>query len=299
MMAATGDGDRRGLLAAIGAYGLWGLLPLFFKLLDNVGPVEVVAQRILWSFLLLLLFLSVRVRLALLRAVLRDGRIMRALALSAALIGANWLTYVWAIHSGHVVGASLGYFLNPLVNVLLAVLVLKEKLRRGQVIAVTIAALGVGCMAAAALDTLWVSIVLALTFALYGLIRKLTPVAAFEGLCAETLMLMPPALAWLAWTTYLGTQSFGRDGTTTALLIAGGAVTTVPLLLFAVAARHLSLATLGLLQYLAPTMQFLLGIFLFGETLNGGQMFSFGLIWLGLLFFAADGYMAARRMRAA
>lgn len=277
---------------------MWGLLPLFFKLLDHVDPVEVVAQRILWSLLLLLLFLALRMGFAPLRAALRDRRIMGALALSALFIGINWLTYIWAVQTGHVIGASLGYFLNPLINVLLAVLVLKERLRRGQIVAITIAALGVALMAVAALNTLWISVVLALSFALYGLIRKLTPVAAFEGLCAETLILTPLALGWLAWMTVQGTQSFGQDGVTTTLLIAAGAVTTVPLLLFAVAARRLPLATLGLLQYLAPTMQFLLGVFLFGEALNTGQMLSFGLIWLGLLFFAADSYGAARRMRA-
>lgn len=296
----SGEADqRRGLMAALAAYGLWGLLPLFFGLLHHVHPVEVVAQRIVWSLLLILMFLALRRGFATLAAVLRDRRAMLALAMSATFIAINWLTYIWAVQSDHVVGASLGYFLNPLVNVLLGVLVLGERLRRGQTVAIAVAAFGVALMALSALDTLWVSVVLALSFAFYGLVRKMTPVPAIAGLGAETLVLAPFALGWMAWSMQSHPLSFGQDGVTTALLIVAGLVTTIPLVLFAVAAQRLPMATLGLMQYLAPTMQFLTGVLIFNESLNTGQIFSFALIWLSLILFATDSLAAGRRGRMA
>lgn len=281
------------------AYGLWGLLPLFFRLLHHVDPTEVVTQRIIWSLLLIVAILGARRGLAALWATLGDRRIVPPLALSAALIAVNWLTYVWAVHQDQVVAASLGYFLNPLVNVALGVVVLKERLRYWQVAAIGIAALGVAILAALALTTLWISLSLALTFAFYGLVRKLTPVAPMTGLGVETALLTPPALAYLAWEASHGGTGFGQDVPTSILLIVTGAVTTVPLVLFAVAAQRLPMATLGLLQYLAPTLQFLCGVLLFGEKLGTGQMVSFGLIWTGLLLFASDGVAFARRNRMA
>ncbi|MEJ7927853.1 EamA family transporter RarD [Sphingobium sp. AN641] len=285
-------------MAALAAYGLWGLLPIFFKLLHHVGPVEVAAQRVLWSVLLIALLMALRGGIASLFAVLRDRTLMRPLAASALFIAINWLTYVWAIANDHVVAASLGYFLNPLVSVLLGVLVLKERLRRGQGVALIIATAGVAIMAAAAFSTLWISIVLAFTFAFYGLVRKVTPVTPMAGLGVETLILLPASLAYLGWLGGTGSLAFGRDLPTTLLIISSGAVTTVPLLLFALAARRLPMATLGLLQYSAPTLQFLSGVLLYGETLSNGQIISFALIWLGLILFAADSYRAARQARA-
>nr|WP_174544448.1 EamA family transporter RarD [Sphingobium chlorophenolicum] len=290
---------RRGLIAAIAAYATWGLLPIFFRLLHHVKPVEIVSQRILWSLLLVTILLLARRNLPALWAILRDRRLVLPLAGSALMIGMNWLTYVWAVNAGHVIAASLGYFLNPLVNVGLGVLLLHERLRRGQAVAVGIAAVGAAIMAATALTTLWISIALALTFAFYGLIRKLTPVAPMTGLGVETLLLTPPAIGYLLWLSAHGGLGFGQDMTTTVLLIVTGAVTTVPLVLFATAAQRLPMATLGLLQYLAPTLQFLCGILLFGEKLTTGQMASFALIWLGLILFATDSLTAARRNRLA
>jgi chloramphenicol-sensitive protein RarD len=255
----------------------------------------VVAQRVVWSLVLVTALIAARTGIGALTAVLRDKRVMAALTVSAVMIGINWLTYVWAVAADHVIAASLGYFLNPLVNVALGVLVLKERLRRGQTIALGIAALGVAILATAALQTLWISLMLAFSFAFYGLARKMTPVAPMAGLGVETLLLTPLALGWLFWIATQGTLAFGQDAPTTLLLIAAGAVTTVPLVLFAVAAQRLPMATLGVLQYLAPTMQFLCGILLFDETLNRGQIISFCLIWLGLILFAADSWRAARR----
>ncbi len=286
-------------MAAAGAYGLWGLLPLFFRLLHHVDPVEIVTQRVLWSLLLILALLALRSGLPPFLAALRTPRLLLPLAGSALMIGINWLTYVWAVNDGHVVAASLGYFLNPLVVVTLGVVVLKEKLRRSQMLAIGVAAIGVAILAASALTTLWISLALAFSFAFYGLLRKLTPVAPMTGLGVETLLLTPPAIAYLLWEISHGGVGFGQDAPTTALLIISGAVTTVPLVLFAMAAQRLPMATLGLLQYLAPTLQFLCGIIIFGEKLSGGQMASFGLIWLGLILFASDSFITARRNRLA
>lgn len=287
-------------MAALAAYSLWGLLPIFFKLLHHVGPVEVVAQRIIWSLLLVTALIMARTGLTPFWAVLRNRRVMLALSASAIFIAINWLTYIWAVHADHILGASLGYFLNPLVNVLLGILVLKERLSRVQSAAVAVAGLGVVIMATAAVDTLWISIVLAFSFAFYGLIRKLTPAPPLAGLGAETVLLSPVALIYLFWLQSHGALAFGTDMPTTVLLMASGVVTSVPLVLFAMSAQRLSMATLGLMQYIAPTLQFLCGVFLFGETLNRGQTISFGLIWLGLVIFAADSYMnATRRARVA
>ncbi|WP_066516924.1 EamA family transporter RarD [Sphingobium cloacae] len=281
------------------AYGLWGLLPIFFKLLHHVGPFELVAQRVFWSLILILVLLAARRALGPFREVLATPRLLLPLAASAVFIATNWTTYIWAVNDGHVIAASLGYFLNPLVNVALGVLVLKERLRRGQTLAIGIAGIGVAIMAASALTTLWISILLAFSFAFYALIRKMTPVAPMAGLGVETLILTPVALAYLGWLAGHGGVSFGKDGFTTAMLVVSGAITTVPLVLFAVAAHRLPMATLGLLQFIAPTLQFLSGILLFGETLNHGQMASFALIWLGLILFAGDSMTAVRRNRMA
>lgn len=285
------------MLAALGAYGLWGLLPIFFKLLHEVAPVEVVSQRVIWSLLLILGVLAARRGLGPLLSAFRDSKLLLPLAGSALFIGINWVIYVWSVNNDHVIAASLGYFLNPLVNVALGVLVLKEKLRRAQVLAIAIATLGVAIMAAAALTTLWISVLLALSFAFYGLIRKMTPVPPMAGLGVETLILTPFALAYLLWLSAHGGISLGTNAYVTWLLIASGALTTIPLVLFAMAAHRLPMATLGLMQYLAPSLQFLCGVFLYGEKLSHGQMASFALIWLGLILFAGDSVTAARRNR--
>jgi chloramphenicol-sensitive protein RarD len=286
-------------MAGMAAYGLWGLLPLFFRLLHHVDPVEIVTQRILWSLLLILLILALRRGFPAFAVTLRDPKLMLPLAASGLLICLNWLTYVWAVNQGHVVAASLGYFLNPLVVVALGVVVLKERLRRAQMMAIAVAAIGVAILAASALTTLWISLALALTFAFYGLVRKLTPAQPMTGLGVETLLLTPFAIAYLLWEARHGGIAFGQDGSTTVLLILSGAVTTVPLVLFAFAAQRLPMATLGLLQYLAPTLQFLCGVLVFGEKLSSGQLWSFALIWAGLALFASDGIATARRNRAA
>lgn len=273
------------------------MLPLYFRFLHAVSPVEVVAQRIVWSLLLVLVLISLRTGLASLAEVLRDGKLMRPLTISAALILVNWLVYVWAVHADHVVAASLGYFLNPLINVLLGVTFLGERLRRGQIVALCIALAGVSILAFAAIDTLWISLALGLSFGLYGLVRKVTPVAPMRGLAAETTVLAPFALGYLAWIAATGQMAFGTDLGLTALLVLAGAITAAPLLLFAMAAQQLPLTVLGVIQYIAPSLQFLTGILLFGEELNRGQLFSFLLIWAGLILFTVDSVRAVRAAR--
>jgi chloramphenicol-sensitive protein RarD len=253
-----------------------------------------VANRILWSLVLLIAVLAVRGMLGEMVRLMQKPRMVLALTATAALIAVNWLVYIWAVNNGHVVAASLGYFLNPLVNVLLGSVVLKERLGLYQWLAVGLAAIGVGVLAASALDTLWLSLALALSFSLYGLIRKIVPVAAQQGIAAETLILTPLALAYLGWLAQQGTLVLGSDTATDVLLMLSGLATTVPLVLFAVAAKRMAYSTLGLLQYIAPSLQFLLGLFVFGEELSTGQLWSFGLIWAGLGLFTVASLRPAK-----
>ena len=290
---------RRGFGFGLGAYAIWGLVPLYFRLLREVPPVETVAHRVLWSVLLLLAILAARRGLREWVGVLRRPRLLAALGASAVLIGVNWLVYIWAVVNDHLVQASLGYFLNPLINVALGVLVLKERLSRGQGIAVALAVVGVAVPLAAASGGLWVSLTLAVSFGLYGLIRKVVPVGSLVGLTVETLLLAPLCLAYLAWAGARGTLAFGTDGATDALLVASAAVTSIPLLMFAAAARRLPYAVLGLLQYLAPSMVFAQGVFLFGEAVEPATLVCFGCIWTGLAIYSLDGLRLARRRRLA
>ncbi|MBT2188032.1 EamA family transporter RarD [Sphingobium nicotianae] len=289
---------RTGLLAGFGAYALWGLLPIYFKLLHDVSPTELVAHRILWSVLFLVFVIAgMRLYPALWQAC-RQPRLVGALALSSLLIASNWSIFMWAILGGHLVAASLGYFLNPLVTVVIGTLLLKERLRRWQLIAVLIAAVAVAILASGEWQTLWISLGLALTFAFYGLVRKLTPVPSAVGLAIETSLLAAPALVVLGWLSAHQGLAFGRDPMTTLGLIGTGAATSIPLILFAVAARSLPLVTLGLMQYVAPSLQFVTGVFLYHEKLSPERWASFMLIWAALALFIWDSLRGARAARA-
>lgn len=283
-----------GLLLAFGAYIVWGLLPLFFVALRGVGALEVVAHRICWSVLLLGAIVLATGRWARLRVALTAPRTRARLLLSASLIACNWLVYIWSVTTHQIIAASLGYFLNPLVNVMLGVALLGERLGRAQAAAVALAAAGVATLAigTGVGHGLWVSLTLAISFALYGLVRKTTPVEALEGLTVETMALAPIAAGYLAWN---GTPGLAQPGVVPVLLIASGAVTALPLLLFAAAARLLPLSTLGLVQYLSPSLSFLIAVALLGERLTTPHLVCFGLIWSGLALVAADGVRAARR----
>lgn len=285
---------HKGVVYGLSAYFLWGFLPLYFKLLDGVYPTEIVAQRILWSVLLLAGLIVASRRWFALRTAFANPKAIWILVATALLIGVNWLIYVWAINADHVLETSLGYFLNPLVNVVMGVLVLKERLTRAQGIAVALAAIGVTVLAIGAASGLWISLALAGTFATYGLLRKIAPVDSLEGLTIETLLLAPVAALYLVWLGGTGGVAFGTRMDVSLLLVFGGVATAMPLLLFAIAARRLRYSTLGLLQYIAPTIQFLLATLAFGEPLATAQLICFALIWSGLAIYAVDGLRRAR-----
>ena len=288
-----------GLLLGLGAYLIWGLLPAFLKTLGSVSPTEVLAHRILWSALLLGAIVTVGRRWTPVAAALRSPRVLGVLALTAALIGGNWLLYIWAVNSDHVLETSLGYFINPLLNVALGMVVLGERLGRVQLVAVLLAFAGVLYLALAQGALPWIALALATSFGLYGLLRKMAPVDALSGLLIETLLLAPAALLFVLYVEASGEGGFGGDTSISLLLVSAGAVTAIPLLMFAAAAKRLRLSTLGLLQYVAPTMQFLLAVFAFGEPLTSAHIVAFALIWSGLAVFAVDALGAERTRRLA
>lgn len=286
---------RAGLLLGLGAYLAWGVLPLYFKALARVDPIEIVAHRIVWSLVFLAALATLWRRWAAIRAAVTTGRVLMTLILTALLIGVNWLVFIYAVVSGHVLEGSLGYYLNPLVNVLLGVAVLKERLTRAQMFATLLAAAGVAVLAAGAGTGLWISLTLAATFALYGFLRKVAPVDSLEGLSVETALLAPLAAGWLVWLHRSGGLGFGDFGLAVDLLLMlGGAVTAIPLLLFTAAARRLPYSTLGFLQYIAPSLQFLLAVLAFNEPLTLPHIVCFGAIWSALAIFSFEGFRAAR-----
>jgi chloramphenicol-sensitive protein RarD len=274
--------DRKGLSLGIAAYGLWGVLPVYFKALHAVPSVDIVAHRILWSMPVLALLLSVAGAWQEVRIALRNRRAMLLLGVTALLIGGNWLLYVYAVNSGHILAGSLGYYLNPLANVLLGRIILKERLSSLQWAAVGLAAAGIAALAAGALGQLWISLTLCMSFASYGLLRKIAPVDAVAGLAIETMLLAPLAAAWLVWSFSSGQPTFGASSNDPWLLAAAGVVTTVPLLLFTAAARRLPYSTLGMLQFLAPTLQFLIAVMIYGEPFTTAHAIAFGAIWAAL-----------------
>lgn len=275
---------RTGFVLGLAAYALWGVLPVYFKALAAVPAVDIVAHRVLWSlpFLALLILLSrgwVKVRQA-----LAQPRTMGMLLATAFLIGGNWLLYVYAVTSGHILAASFGYYLNPLANVLLGRFVLHERLNRLQWAAVAIAAAGITVLAAGALGQLWMSLTLCVSFALYGLLRKIVPADAITGLGIETAILFPLALLWLGWRYTAGAPVMGSTNAQTELLVLAGVVSTTPLLLFTAAAKRLPYSTLGMLQFLAPTLQFAIAV-LYGERITWAHFVAFPAIWLALCLY--------------
>jgi chloramphenicol-sensitive protein RarD len=289
-----------GPLAAAAAYILWGLFPLYIKQVQQVPALEVVAHRSAWSLVLMALLLLALRRLAWLGAVLRQPRALAAFALSALLLSANWLLYVWAVNHDHLLDASLGYFINPLVNVMLGYAVLHERPRPVQWAAVGLAAAGVLWLALGADHVPWVSLALAASFGLYGLLRKTAALGALEGLALETLLQAPLAVGYLLWLAAQGQGHFAQgDRHLDLLLLLGGPFTAVPLLLFAFGARRVTLATLGLLQYLGPTIQFMLGIWLYHEAFSWQRGIGFALIWSALLVYSAECWRVMRQGRPA
>lgn len=286
---------NKGILSAASAYTLWGFLPLYFKLIHDVPPLQTTAHRVSWSFLLLAAIILARRELRTFRTAL-NRRIVLIYLGAALLLAVNWLTYVYGVTSGFVVETSLGYFINPLVNVLLGTVLLRERLRPTQWVPVGLAALGVAYLTFSVGALPWIALVLAFTFGLYGLVKKVAPLGSLHGLMLETTLLFIPATVYLIYEGLVGTGSFGNASLPTSLLLAMlGAVTAIPLLLFASGARRVTLTTLGLLQYVAPTLQFLTGVFIFGEPFTPQRVIGFGIIWLALAVFTAEGLIIRRR----
>lgn len=280
--------NRAGLPYALACYTIWGFLPLYLLLVKTVPPFEFVAWRILFTVPICLIFLLARRQLAALSATLKDLRAVRSLFLSSCLIGGNWLTYIFAISEGHVYATSLGYYINPLVNVLIGTCLLGEKLTRRQWLAVALAGIGVAILAVGALTSLWVSLTLAITFGFYGLVRRRVHVEALPGLTTEAILLSPPAAILLWFNAHHGGLAFGQDTLTTVMVMFAGVITAVPLLFFTVAARRMDYSLLGFVQFIAPSLIFILGLTLFSEKLQPAQMASFIAIWSALGVFCWD-----------
>lgn len=278
---------RVGFLLGIAAYGLWGVLPIYFKALASIPAVDLVAHRIVWSIPILAILVSTTRGWANVGAALRDRRTILLLSATALLIGGNWLLYVYAVTSGHILAGSLGYYLNPLANVLLGRIVLKERLSALQWAAVAIAAAGIAALATGALGQLWISLALCVSFATYGLLRKIAPVDAVAGLTIETSLLLPIAAAWLVWGWASAEPIFGHSTRDLVLLSFSGLLTTIPLLLFTEAARRLRYSTLGMLQFIAPTMQFLVAVLMYDEPFTRAHAVAFGAIWIALALYVA------------
>ena len=283
----TVDPARAGLGFGLLAYGLWGVLPIYFKQLAAVSPLDIVAHRIVWSLLFLAVLLAIIRGWSQVLATLRDRKTMVLLLATSLLIAINWLLYVYAVTSGHILAGSLGYYLNPLMNIVLGRFILKERLTGLQWAAVAVAAAGVAVLAAGAGTTLWISLTLCVTFATYGLLRKIAAVDALAGLSIETAILFPIALTWLLWGFAAGQPVLGATDRELVLLTAAGAVSTTPLLLFTAAARRLRYSTLGMLQFLAPTLQFLIAVVLYDEQFTRAHAIAFGAIWTALALYVA------------
>ncbi|MYN01277.1 EamA family transporter RarD [Pseudoduganella sp. DS3] len=288
---------KTGMLYAAGAFLAWGLFPLYFHAIKDVPASEILAHRMAWSLVFLMLVLLVRRQWKWLPQVLRQPKVVISFVASAFLLSANWFVYIWAVNNGHVVDASLGYFINPLVNVLLGMLVLKEKLRRGQWLAIAVAATGVAWLTWQGGQVPYIALVLALSFGAYGLLRKTAALAALEGLSFETLILFPLAVAYLGWLVFHGQSVFinAEADSTRWLLVAAGPTTAIPLLLFAAGARRIPMSVLGMLQYMSPSLQMLLGVWVFHEAFSANRLVGFLFIWGALAIYMLEGWLSSRK----
>lgn len=294
---ASHSPDRTGLALGLGAYLLWGFLPLYFPLLEPAGPVEIIAHRVVWSLVFCAAVLLLTRSWRSVGPAVRDRRTLATLALASVLVGANWLVFVHGVLTGHTVDTALGYYINPLLTVAIAVVALGERLRPAQWVALGMGAVAVVVITVGAGRLPWIALALAGTFGVYGLLKNRVgrSVPALTSLAVETALLTPVAAGYLAWLAVAGTGAFGRHGTGHALtLAASGIVTAVPLLLFGGAARRLPLSVVGMLQYVAPTLQFLVGLVVFHEQMPAARWWGFGLVWLALVVLTADGLRAGR-----
>jgi chloramphenicol-sensitive protein RarD len=290
--------SQRGMVAGLAAYLIWGLLPIFWKALDSVPPMVILADRIVWSLVFLALYLTLTRTWGWLPRAAANPRSLAPLLLTAALIAVNWGTYIWANNNGHIVEESLGYFINPLVNVLLGVAFLRERPRAWQWVAVGLAFIGVAYLTAVYGRLPWIALTLALTFGFYGLIRKVIGIDAVAGLTVEMAILFVPALVFLLAQGFAGAIPFETGSGLGLLLVLAGPATAVPMVLFTYAARRVMLTTIGILQYISPTMQFLIGAYFYGEGFPRAQVPGFVLIWIALALYSVEGYVAYRRQAA-
>lgn len=289
----------KGFLAALGAFAIWGLFPLYFHPLRQISPVQVVAHRVVWSCLFVLAWIAVRGEMPVLRATLLNRGVVGRLIVSATLISINWLIYVWGVTHGHVLETSLGYFIGPLVNVLLGVGLLSEKLSPAQWLAVALAVIGVSYLTVITGSPPWIALTLAFSFASYGLIRKVVKVESLPGLATEALLLAPFATGYLLWCGAAGIGALGHaPAAVDALLIGSGPVTAIALFLFAYGTRLLPYSTIGVLQYITPTLQFICGVFVLHEPFEKTRAVGFTIIWVALLIYAAEGLRLSSKQRA-
>src|SRR4030042_1810238 len=287
---------NKGVLAGIGAYTLWGLFPIYWRLLEHDPAIEILAPRMVWSLVFVVGILTLKREWQWLSEAMRNRRTLVIYILAAVPLPLNLYTYIWAVNAGYVVEASLGYFINPLVNFLLGVIFLGEKLRRWQVAAVILAGLGVVYLTVSYGSLPWISLVLAFSFGLYGLIKKTAALESMHGFSLETIVLFLPALGYLLYREVSGVGAFVHQGTVvTLLLILAGPVTSIPLLLFGYAARSIPLSMLGFIQYIAPTLQFLLGVFVYFEPFPKARLVGFCIIWAALLLYSLEGAFFLRR----
>jgi chloramphenicol-sensitive protein RarD len=286
---------NRGIWYALGAYGLWGLFPIYWKWLHQVAAPQLLSHRILWSFLLLVVIVVLSREWRSFRNAISHARVLLVYSGAAILVGVNWLLYVWAVNAGFVVETSLGYFINPLLSVLMGVIFLREHLRPWQWVPVALAAMGMLYLTFSYGSPPWIALTLAFSWATYGLIKKTAPLGPLNGLTLETGLLLLPSLVYLGYAETIGKGAFMHSGTISNLLLVGtGLITAVPLLLFASAVRRIPLSLVGILQYIAPTIQFLLGVLVYKEPFTVNQSIGFGLVWVALIVFGVEGFLAHR-----
>jgi chloramphenicol-sensitive protein RarD len=286
---------NKGIWNGLAAYALWGFFPIYWKLLQQVPALEVIGHRIGWSFLLLIAVILFTRQWDQFRAAAFAPKVTVIYAIAGILLTINWLIYVWGVNSGFIVETSLGYFINPLISVLLGVVFLRERLRLAQWIPIGLAAAGVLYLTVTYGRLPWIALSLAFSFGTYGLVKKLAPLGSLYGLALETALVFPAALIYLAFAEFTGTGSFLHRGVFTDILLIGtGAVTSIPLLMFASAARQIPLTMIGILQYVAPTIQFLIGVFLYHEPFDQSRLIGFSLVWLALIIFWVENYFAHR-----
>jgi len=286
---------NKGIWYAIGAYGSWGLLPIYWKLLHHVPALQLISHRIIWSFIALIVFILCIRQWTGFRSAVFTWRVLSVYCLAALLIGINWLTYVWAVNAGHIVETSLGYFINPLLSVLIGMVFLHERLRPRQWVSIGLAAAGVLFLTIVHGSIPWIALTLAFSFAFYALVKKTAPLGSLYGLTLETGILLLPALFFLFISDVNGTGAFLHTGITADILLAGaGIVTTIPLLMFASAVRRIPLSLIGILQYISPTLAFLIGVLIYHESFTFIQFIGYAIVWFALILFGVESYFSYR-----